>query len=242
MSNEPIPLRPLRIIAPATAAADPPPSDQARSARFRSLMMAVSASAPLPPPSGQADAATDSARNDANADADADAAPAPAIPRESAVDSAPAAQHDDSHTLPLTDHAKQPTPNRRLAAHRSPSFSVRGNRPPAPRSGVSADSRLPSTDTPLDDNPSRLDRLTAHLTSLIDFTRAARDDQAVTIRLDPKILDDTTLHMAISRSRLSLRFQSPVSASRALIYAHADGLAARLEARIKRPTSIEVTA
>jgi hypothetical protein len=191
----------------------------------------------LPPPPEQADAATYSARNDA----DADGAPAPAIPRKSAVDSAPAAQYDDIHTLPLIDHAKRPTPNRRIAAHRSPSFSVRGNRPLTPHAGVAADSRLPSTDTPLDDNPSRLDRLTAHLTLLIDFTRAARDDQAVTMRLDPKVLNETTLHMTISRSRLSLRFQSPVPASRALIYAHADGLAARLEARIKRPTSIEVT-
>ncbi|MDN7177119.1 type III secretion HpaP family protein [Caballeronia sp. SEWSISQ10-4 2] len=272
MLNQPIHLRPLRILSPATAPGDPPP-DQARSARFRSLMTAVSASrpdeneivqandgdeiltdnedgnapaaaaeslplvqlaqpTPLPSPPGQANAPACSERYDAD----------PPIPRESAADAEPGAQHDEIHALPLTDHEKRLAANHRIAANRAPSFSVRGSRPLTPHTDAAADSRMPSADTPNDDDPSRLDLLTAHLTSLINFTRAAPDDQAVTIRLDPKILDETTLHMAISRSRLSLRFQSPVPASRALIYTHANGLAARLESRVKRPTSIEVTA
>ncbi len=93
-----------------------------------------------------------------------------------------------------------------------------------------------------EDGPSQLDRLVEHIASMIGFKRASLEEYAVTIKLDRNLIDDTTLHLAISPSRLSLRFQSPVLASRALIYAHADGLNARLEARVKRPTNITVTA
>ncbi|MFM0735973.1 type III secretion HpaP family protein [Paraburkholderia xenovorans] len=246
MPNEPTAIRPLRIVAPATAQAEPPPADPVRSARFRSLMTA--ASEPRRP---AADAAEDQAFSQAafeQTDEPADATK-PEANYTIAIAQGPAlgateqsAQRDETSSLPKPDHTNLSSARKRIAPKHAQSFPARGVRPLMPHAALASEVRMLSSDTLHEENNSRLEILTAHLSSMISFASAGREECAVAIKLDPKIIDETTVHVSISRSRLSLRFQSPLLASRTLIYTHADGLAARLESRVKRPTSIAVTA
>ncbi|WP_321884879.1 type III secretion HpaP family protein [Paraburkholderia bannensis] len=213
MSNDSTRLRPLRIVAPATVAANPAQPDPARSARFKSLMNAACA-----------------VRTDAFQ---------PAPEHASEASSAP----DEDPSAALSEEVSAPTPPAIQSNHEAPRASgANARRTITPRAGPSFSARMLPGDMAHEDGSSQLDRLVEHIASIIGFKRASLEEYAVTIKLDRNLIDDTTLHLAISPSRLSLRFQSPVLASRALIYAHADGLCARLEARVKRPTTITVTA
>jgi len=71
---------------------------------------------------------------------------------------------------------------------------------------------------------------------------AAQKDWMMTIRLDPKMIADTTLHLSISGLSLSLRFQSPNSGSRALLCGNSDALVTRLETRVNRKVTLDVVA
>ncbi|MCY0387061.1 hypothetical protein OVY01_07400 [Robbsia sp. Bb-Pol-6] len=63
----------------------------------------------------------------------------------------------------------------------------------------------------------------------------------LSIRLDPALLPETVLTLAVSRADLSLRFASPLAASRALLSAQTDELASRLTKRTGRQVSIDIT-
>lgn len=211
MSNDSTRLRPLRIVAPATVPAAPPLLDPARSARFKSLMSAASA------------LRTDS------------------LPAAPVHDSEASAADADQPEAPPEQTSAAMEPAIRSTSEPASASDANANRVIAPRAGPGFSARRVSSGTAHEDGASHLDRLVAQIASMIGFKSETPDEYAVTIKLDDKLVDDTTLHLAISPSRLSLRFQSPVLASRALIYAHADGLSARLEARVKRPTNITVT-
>jgi hypothetical protein len=259
MPNELGPIRHLRIIAPNSPYASQAHKDSHSTARFEQLMSEASAlqsssNVPLDSIDEQRSKGEASGpRERSYLDAFVRYGPNAPEPCDTALGSPPTTEPDaDTRNLCVVDV---------LPGKSGPDCSqnlllgeTRFHRPNAKiadRSGGQRRERCTPTtkDGRLLDSEYLGRRADLNLDSIVDqvasfSTRAAfaTAENAITIKLDPDLLPETTLRVSISRSGLSIRFESPLLRSRTLIYAHANGLALRLESRVRRPTSITVSA
>lgn len=64
---------------------------------------------------------------------------------------------------------------------------------------------------------------------------------AVTLPMNPAVLEDTLLHLQLSPSRIAIRFETPNAYSAQLIYDNVDALRVRLSDALRRQIDVDVT-
>jgi hypothetical protein len=262
MPNEFSPIRHLRIITPESGYPVSTESDDVQRLKFKLLMDGASVRRSISQvPTLQQSLPLHEHKDGANAEIIRTAPPL------QSMTSCPLPQSDNGSLTRLENRTKddnsrlilpsEPTrtpdfvksrvaSSSRVEAHRvSDEEHIRSARRIAQRKAVHAS---PATDQqrPADSSPNKAceptsSQILSRVVSLVRSSPPSIEDQTITVKLDPALIDETTLHVSISRAGLSVRFESPILASRTLLYAHVNTLATQLESRIKRPTQISIS-